>query len=71
MIKSNAVQILEENFQQHEGNISLSEWVECEAESDPNFFRFIFDEDLEQDFDRSLSDSQKEEFERFKATLVH
>lgn len=42
-------------------DISFKEYVERESQNDPNFFRFLF----EDDFDFSLTDEQREEFEEF------
>lgn len=49
-IRSNAKQILLENYGQTNKEFSFAGWIELEAENDPNFFRWLFDEDLEQDF---------------------
>lgn len=55
----NKIQVLNEN----RGENSLYEYVIAESQSDPNFFRWFFDDDLDNDFDSSLSCKQKEEFE--------
>lgn len=61
----NKIQVLNEN----RGEVSLYEYVIAESQSDPNFFRFLFDADLEKDFDSSLTDEQKEEFENWTIEL--
>lgn len=47
----------------------MRDWVECESQSDPNFFRWLFQEELDNDFDNDLSDYQKQEFEEFLNSL--
>lgn len=49
--------------------ISLRKFVEMEAESNPDFFRWLFGENFDQDYDFSLSKIQKHEFEKWKETL--
>ena len=48
---------------------TLKEYIESEADSDPNFFRFLFSEDFDNDFDMSLTDNQREEYNEFKNSL--
>jgi subtilase family serine protease len=48
---------------------SLYNYVYCESQSDPNFFRWLFGEEFEKDFDCSLSKEQKEEFENWLEEL--
>lgn len=54
----NKIQILNEN----RGETSLYDYIESTSQSDPNFFRWLFDEDFENDFDSSMTDEQKQEF---------
>jgi len=54
----NKIKSLNEN----RGEISLYEYVYAESQSDPNFFRWLFDEEFDNDFDSSLSDDQTAEF---------
>lgn len=68
-IRTNAIQILEENLREAESNKSLREYTESCAESDPNFFRWLFDEEFENDFDSSLSSHQEEEYQDFLNSL--
>jgi hypothetical protein len=68
-IRTNAIRILEENYEQTEQNETLREYVERSADSDPGFFRWLFDEDLRNDFDTSLSDEQRAAWEEFRESL--
>lgn len=69
-MRTNAEQILRENYKSVEdASMSFAEYVKLESESDPNFFRFFFDEAFENDFDDDLSEEQIEEFETFLKTL--
>lgn len=61
----NKLQVLNEN----RGDVELREYVEANAQSDPNFFRWLFDEEFDNDFDSSLTDSQKEEYTSFVNSL--
>lgn len=63
-IRSNALQILQETFEETEGT-SLKQYVIDSSKADPNFFRWLFNEDLENDFDSSLTDAHKSEFDNF------
>lgn len=47
----------------------IREWVECEAQSDPGFFRWLFQEEFDNDFDNDLSDEQREAFEEYLNSL--
>jgi hypothetical protein len=53
----------------NKSGLSLFDFVEVEAENDPNFFRWLFDEDLEQDGDTSLTDEQREIFKEFLESI--
>lgn len=39
-----------ENYEQNKGNETFKEWCELESQSDPNFFRWLFDDGDLQDF---------------------
>lgn len=67
MIKNIKIQQLIENYESanNPADISFKEYVERESGNDPNFFRFLFEEELENDFDSSLTEGQREEFEEF------
>lgn len=67
-MRTNAEQILRENFNEVEG-CTFREYVEACAESDPNFFRWLFNEEFDNDFDSDLSDEQREEYNDFIETL--
>lgn len=62
-------QILRENYDEYIQNgsddITLREYVEREADSDPNFFRWLFDDRELGDFDFGLSDEQRDEYRDF------
>ena len=65
MIKNIKIQQLIENYESanNPADISFKKYVERESQNDPNFFRFLFEEEFEDDFDFSLTDEQREEFE--------
>ena len=63
-IRSNAEQILNENFK-NSGLSTLREYVETSAENDPNFFRFLFNEDFDNDFSASLTEDHKQLYNSF------
>lgn len=67
MIKDIKKEKLIENYESanNPADISFKEYVERESQNDPNFFRFLFEEEFEDDFDFSLTDEQREEFEEF------
>lgn len=67
MIKNIKIQQLIENYESanNPANISFKKYVERESQNDPNFFRFLFEEEIEDDFDFSLTDEQREQFEEF------
>lgn len=54
---------------QDRGENSLYEYVYCESQGDPNFFRWLFEEEFDNDFDSSLSDEQREQFKIWLETL--
>jgi subtilase family serine protease len=61
----NKIQILNKN----RNDQSLYDYVNTESQSDPNFFRWLFDEEFNNDFDSSMSEEQKREFELWLETL--
>lgn len=63
------LKILKENFSKVEQYESLKEYIETAASNDPNFYRCFFGAELEQDFDTSLSDEQRLQFQEFLLTL--
>ena len=66
MISSIKKQILIENYNQADnGSMTLKEYAEREADNDPNFFRWLFGYNLEQDFDLSMSEDEKREYQDF------
>lgn len=58
-------QILRENYNEYiengSDNITLREYVECEAENDPNFFAFVFSDGNIEKFS-DLSEEQKNDY---------
>ena len=72
-IRSNAEQILRENYKgvEDKEDISLKEWVENESVNDPNFYYWLFPdaENLDGDFGSGITDEQKEEFDNFMKSL--
>ena len=56
------IQILQEQYAQDESNVTFSEFVKLTSESDPGFFRWLFDDDELSDFDEG---SHTEEWEDF------
>lgn len=65
MIKANKKQVLIEQYSQLDSSSTFKEYVERESENDPNFFRWLFDKEFEQDFDSSLSSEEKEQYNYF------
>lgn len=61
----NKLQVLNEN----RGDVELREYVEASAQSDPNFFRWLFGEEFDNDFDSSMTEEQKEEYRNWVETL--
>lgn len=53
------IQILNEN----RGEETLFDYVSNQCEPDPNFFRWLFDEEFEKDFNSSLTEPQQAEFD--------
>jgi len=73
-ITPNALEVVKENFQEYkktggDNSLTLLEWVELEAESDPNFFRWLFNARLQEDFDSSITEEHEEIFNEFKEQL--
>ena len=69
-MRTNAEQILRENYKSVEdASMSFAEYVKLESESDPNFFRFFFNEEFENDFDLDLTQEQEEEFKSYLKNL--
>ena len=66
----NKIQILKENYKEYLKNcpvaaISFPEWVELESESDPGFFRWLYNGGTLGDFDCP----DKERFNKFINSL--
>ena len=59
------IQVLAENYNNSLANgetCEFAEWVKLESQSDPNFFRWLFDDDSLQDFSAG---EYEEEFVEF------
>lgn len=70
-INPNAEKVIREQFQEVENkDIQLVEYVKIEAENDPNFFRWLFNEDFDNDFDRDLTPEHREIYEDFLKSLI-
>ena len=69
MRKDYKIHVLTENHMNYSDDITLREYVERQAESDPNFFRWLFDDGELGDFDYGLSDEQREEYREFREEL--
>ena len=44
------IQVLTENYNNSRETCEFAEWVKLEAQSDPNFFRWLFEDENLQDF---------------------
>ena len=66
-------QILRENYDEYVNNggegLTFREYVKREAENDPNFFRWLFDDRGLGDFDYGLSEEQMTEYNEFIENL--
>lgn len=65
-MKDNKIRVLRENYKNEESDISFVEYVKLCSESDPGFFRWLFDDDDLEDFDEC---DHAEEWEQFLAGL--
>jgi len=70
-IRTNAVQILQENYQvvEEKETISISDYAKIESESDPDFYRWLFNDHDIADFGSDLSDDEKKIAADFFETL--
>ena len=51
-----------ENYEQNKGNETFKEWCELESQSDPNFFRWLFDDENLQDFSCAGHEDEWQDF---------
>jgi hypothetical protein len=59
-----------ENLSNENNNqISLKEYVEIESQTDPDFFRSLFDINFKEDYNLSLNDQQRTVFQSWLNTL--
>lgn len=65
-IQSVAYQALREDYNMYcEPETPFREYVECNSQSDPNFFRWLFNESFDNDFDSDLTQEHREAFQNF------
>ena len=65
-MKEDKIRVLKENYKNEESDISFVEFVKLCSESDPGFFRWLFDDDDLEDCDEG---DHAEEWEQFLAGL--
>ncbi|PXV61988.1 hypothetical protein CLV62_12331 [Dysgonomonas alginatilytica] len=65
MIKGNALQILRDKYTEIEDDITFREFVELQADKDPNFYRNLFDESSENDTATPLTERQIQAYKDF------
>lgn len=69
-MRTNIENVLRENFAElNDSTESFADYVKAESENDPNFFRFFFNEEFENDFDLDLTQEQEEEFKNYLKNL--
>lgn len=68
-IRSNAVQILIESYREVEGCITLREYVELSADSEPGFFRWLFDDDGCGEYGVEMTEDDEEVYHTFLSEL--
>ena len=44
-LRSHAKELLKERYRQGHGEQSFPEWLQMESENDPNFFRWLFEDE--------------------------
>lgn len=64
-IRSNAPQILTENWKHDGSQRFLADYVIDCCENDPAFLRWLFDDDNINDFGKGMTPEQKEEYNSF------
>lgn len=70
-IQSAVEQVLRENYNAYcnPPETTLRDYIERESKSDPNFYRWLFSEEFDNDFDTDLTDEHKEAFADFLDSL--
>ena len=70
-IRSNAEQILRYYYEDVENkeNTTIAEFCELESQSEPGFYRFLFNDEDISDFGSNLTDEEKEIAAEFFETL--
>lgn len=64
-IRTNAPQILTENFKEVESATTLAMYVEAVSQSDAGFFRWLFNDDTISDFGSNLTEEEMDIAEKF------
>ncbi len=65
MIKGNALQILQERYSEIEEDITFREFVEEQADIDPNFYRILFNENSDNTQENPLTEKQIKAYKDF------
>lgn len=65
MIKGNALQILRDKYTEIEDDITFREFVELQADKDPNFYRILFKENSEYNPATPLTERQIQAYKDF------
>ena len=68
-IISEGLSEINQSFDSKDLEYSLIEYVEDQAKNEPNFFRWLFSEDFDDDFDTNLTNEQIEEYNNFLNSL--
>lgn len=70
-IRSNAKQVLLHNYivVEDKGNSTIAEYCNIESQSDPGFYRWLFDDDDISDFGSNLTEEDKKQAADFFNTL--
>lgn len=73
MNNDNRLQILKENYKNHEQDLSFVEWFEMEAENDPKFFNWFFGSEAENigDFGLGMTNDQQLEYDIFISNYIY
>jgi len=68
-IRTNAQQVISENFKQVENSTTIANYAELEAQSDPGFYRWLFNDENISDFGSNLTNEEIQTALDFFATL--
>ena len=64
-IKQNAQQVLKERFKNVENATTLYDYAKLESQSDPGFYRWLFNDDTISDFGSNLSEDEMDEANKY------